>query len=881
MAVIIEKSSIRIENGFIAKELLIKGGKIVSSCVENKLSGEKLSPLPGSEEFKIRFLSLFGGETVSCGDLKISKATEEKTETGERLLVEFKPFRCKGGNLRLTLILELGMLDKHLGKRLAFSCPDNDCKAVIDYVDLEPYVVPDLSKCSSLPKQDKSIIDGCALSLGQPVFYSSLCFGSEFPGTENNVENGAIFVRWYSGKRLISLLEKGVFETHNSVCLACRSDDRVQRKTDFFDYIRKISRPLRFRTQYNSWYDHMLNISAENIEGSFLEIEKGLTSVGSRPLDCFVVDDGWNDYQKNFWCFNSKFPNELYPSAALARAFGSSFGLWLGPRGGYTRDTVKFARRIAESGNGYVNRRARDICVASGKYIDKVSALMLDYENRFGLSYWKLDGFANKPCRDKSHDHMVGGKNDMYYYSELWERWTAVFSSLVKNSRENLFINLTCYAPPSPWFLQWVNTVWMQNSTDIGFVDKGPDGKKLSSPQKDQALTYRDDMYCDFYRDRGFCFPPSNLYNHDPIYGNEAKIKMTDDQFREYLFTNAARGTQFWELYYSFNMMDENKWRISNAVVNFARENLNLLSRSVLFGGKPSLLQVYGFGCFDANEGIVTLRNPSPTAQEYTLALNSSCGADERLSMASLTTILPYSKGGESGSFSFGDTVRLSLSPFETRVLHFNKRRAKLCASYCKAKSETTLEVTFNQTVIADNIACKENAVLSAELLSDYRSVLFTFEKPFEKQNTLTLLSVSDILKNESDIQVSFTYYKDSKIGAEPITGSADFSVRVTLDGEKDCLLYSQGDELSLSIKNGYVYFKVGEKTLVSSRNINDVVQICAVRERNSLLKLYLNQKVDSAVYPDGFAPLCGKDRYCFSEGRVKLFDRALCYDEV
>ena len=65
MAVIIEKSSIRIENGFIAKELLIKGGKIVSSCVENKLSGEKLSPLPGSEEFKIRFLSLFGGEIIS------------------------------------------------------------------------------------------------------------------------------------------------------------------------------------------------------------------------------------------------------------------------------------------------------------------------------------------------------------------------------------------------------------------------------------------------------------------------------------------------------------------------------------------------------------------------------------------------------------------------------------------------------------------------------------------------------------------------------------------------------------------------------------------------------------------------------------------------
>ncbi len=881
MAVIIEKSKVRIENAFIAKELSLKGGKIVSSAVENRLSGRVFSPLDESSEFKIRFLSLFGGEFVSGGELKIEKASDEKTETGERLLLEFKPFKLRGGSIKITLIYELGLLDRHINKRLLLRCTENDCKAAIDYIDLEPYFVPDLSECSSLPKQDNSIISGTALSLGQPVFCGDLCFGCEFPGTENNIENGAVFVRWYSGKPLVSLLENGVFETYNSVCLACRSNDTVQRKTDFFEYIRKISRPLRFRTQYNSWYDHMLNISADNIESSFLEIEKGLTSSGSKPLDCFVVDDGWNDYEKSFWCFNSKFPNELYPSSALARAFGSSFGLWLGPRGGYTTDTVRFAKRIEESGNGFFNRRARDICVASKKYIDKVSALMLDYENRFSLSYWKLDGFANKPCRNRSHDHMVGGKNDMYYYSELWERWTKVFSALSKSSKENLFINLTCYAPPSPWFLQWVNTVWMQNSTDIGFLDRAPGGKKLSSPQKDRALTYRDSMYYDFYRTRGFCFPPSNLYNHDPIYGNEAKIKMTDGQFREYLFTNAARGTQFWELYYSFNMMDESKWRISNAAVSFARENANLLSRSVLFGGRPSLFQVYGFGCFDGNEGIVALRNPGADAQEYTLALDKACGADERLSAAGVTTILPYSRSGESGSFSFSDTLTLTLSPFETRILHFGKRREKIQAVYCKAKSADTLEVMFNQTVIPDAVSCGENAVIEAVLLSDYRSVLLKFEKPFSEQNSLTLLSVSDILLNKSDIPVSFTYYENSLIKEKPVMGSADFSVRATLDGEQDCILYSQGDELSLSIKNSYVYFKVGERTLVSSRSVSDIVQVCAVRERNGLLKLYLNQKVDSAVYPDCVFPLSGKDRYCFSEGRVKLFDRALSYDEV
>ena len=881
MAIEITKNSIKIENGFFSKELFLKGSSVASSAFLNKITGESFAPAEGSAEFKIRFLSLLGGEFVSAGDLKIQKAFGEKTETGERLKIEFKAFRIKGGKVSVDLVYELGFLDKFIRKYLILSCLDKDCKAVIDYIDFEPFVVPDISKASFLPKQGKSHMNAFALSLGQPVFYGSFCFGSEFPGTENNFENGATFVRWYSGKPLVSLLEKGEYKTYKSVCVACAGSDDVRRKASFYDYIHKISRPLRFRTQYNSWYDHMLKISAENIEGSFLEIEKGLTSVGSKPLDCFVVDDGWNDYSKPFWRFNEKFPNELYPSAALARSFGSSFGLWLGPRGGYTLDTIRFAKHIEEGGNGFVNRRARDICVASEKYIEKLRELMNDYETRFGLSYWKLDGFSNKPCRNKNHDHMVGGKNDMYYYSELWERWISVFSSLVKNSKENLFINLTCYAPPSPWFLQWVNTVWMQNSADIGFIDRSPEGKKLSSPQKDQALTYRDNMYYDFYRERGFCFPPSNLYNHDPIYGNEAKITMTDDRFREYLFTNAMRGTEFWELYYSFNLMNENKWRISNAAVSFAHENLALLSHSVLFGGKPSLLQVYGYGCFDGNEGLVMLRNPGAAPSDYTLRLDYTCGADERLSCASVTTVLPYSKDGKSGSFSFGDTLRLTLSPFETRILHFNKREIPLEVVYCKAKSEKTLEVMFNQSVIESEITCGENAVLSSELLADYRSVLLTFEKPFEEKNGYTLSGISDLLLNKADCFVSFTFFEGGLITGKPITGNADFSVRVTLDDENDRVLYAQGNELKLSVENGFVYFKVGEKTLVSSRSIRDVVQICAVRERNGLLKLYFNQKPESAIDPEGVFNLEGKAQSFSNEGKVKLFDNALSFDKV
>ena len=883
MSVIIEKGRIRIENDFLAKELTVQKGRITSSFVLNKLTGETVRSAQGGEEFRMRFLRTLGGEYIGSSELKVDSAKSEKTENGEKLIIRFKNFKVKGGKLGLSLIFELGALDRFIKKCLVFETPDPNCEAVIDYVDLEPFAVSDLSKVSYLPKQEKSQIGGFALSLGQPVFYSSLVFGCEFPGTENNFENGSVFVRWYCGKPLSRLLKKGRYETYKEICLVCSGESDDTRKIEFYDYIRKISRPLELRTQYNSWYDHMLKISAQKIEASFLEIDKGLTSVGAKELDCFVVDDGWNDYQKDFWAFNNKFPNELYPSCALAKAFGSSFGLWLGPRGGYTFDTVKFARRIEKGGNGFLNRRAADICVASEKYIDKLTELMLDFENRFSLTYWKLDGFANKPCRSKNHDHSVGGKNDMYYYSELWERWISVFSALQKNAKDKMFINLTCYAPPSPWFLQYVNSVWMQNSLDIGFTEKTPDGKRLSAPKKDKALTYRDDMYYDFYRERGFCFPPSNLYNHDPIYGHEAKMEMTDEQFREYLFTNAARGTSFWELYFSYDMMNEAKWRITNSALCFVRENLALLSRTVMFGGRPSLLQVYGFGGFDGNEGIVTLRNPSPQSAEYTLRLDRSVGADERLSGASLVTVLPYSSAGKGGAFSFGDTLKVSLSPFETRVLYFGKRAKELACVYCKAKGQNTLEVMFNQTVCIDSVLCDRAEITGMTLLDDYRSVLLSFKEPFERENSFTLSGVKDILGNEGTVTADFTFYEGGVISNAPIVGKSDFSVRVTLDGEEDRVLYSQKGEMSLSIENGFVYFKVGQKTLASTRTVNDVVQLCAVRERNGLLKLYFDKKPECAARPFEKEPFClkGGEQFYFNKGRVRLFDRALSFDEV
>lgn len=870
-----------IENDCLCVSINING-KIKDFSLLNKLTGKEIKGEEISELFCVNFKGAVFSKLVKASELSVKEVLEKNDNEKKALELRFSPIKFKGRLLSFVLTYELKNNDHFIRKQLS-AYYEEGINAVVDYVDYAPIKAKEGMKTRSLPKQKNSHISGFALSLGQPIFLESAFFGCEFPATYNTVTDGMLCVKYFSGKNISDISkEKGKAVFPLSVIGVADSESDVRLRKALFSYIDTISMPVKLRKQYNSWYDFMQNISAENIETSFKEIEKAMTAVGSKPLDCYVVDDGWNDYQKGFWGFNSKFPNELYPSSELVKSFGSRFGLWLGPRGGYTTETVKFAKRVEKARNGYLNKRSRDVDVGSDKYIRKTKELMLDFEKRFNLTYWKLDGFIQKPCRNKKHDHIVGGFSDMYYYSEVWEKWIDVFSSLHKESEEDVFINLTCYAPPSPWFLQWVNSLWMQISDDMGVTDKGPDGKKLTSSKKDMMLTYRDDKYYDFINDRQFCFPLSNLYNHDPIYANEAKVDMTDEEFRSYLYSMALRGTSFWELYYSYNKMNEEKWRINNDVLLFLEENMSILKNAVMFGGKPSLLQVYGFGSFLENEGIVMLRNPSGKEETYILPLNHSIGAEKSLKDVRAVNILPYSSEGQYGLYSFGDTLKVTLSAYETKVIHFGKKMSLPKVAYVKALNENTAEVMFTKRIVANGICCKENPILKTELLADYRSLKITFEKPFERYNKLTLSSVCDVLLYESECVAEFEYNENSISADGVIKGGYDFTITATTGGNTQGVLYKQGDELELKIENGKAVFRVGNAVLYSKSDVSNAVQISAVRERSSVLKLYVDKKNDSGLY-NGFSPyvLEGGEVTAFNKDKVKVYTKALPYDEI
>ncbi len=872
-----DNNSIIIENTGLRKTLILDKDRIISSELFNKISSGHLAAQQGSEEFILKFkMGLFSKSVIKASELKVTSTKKELTDSGEIHTIIFAPFRVADSKLLLKLIYSLRNDSNIMRKHIELSFDKRGNKAItLDYIDFECVKFDSTLSCWSIPKQADSHVPGYALEMGQPLYVDSLFFGIEFPATLNKIQDSTTSLRYYSGKKLTDIMTNNLYISREAVIGAADGKTFPQVQRAFFEYIKTISKPIKLRRQYNSWYDHMLNITRENVYGSFLEIEKAMTKTGEKPLDCYVADDGWNDYSKGFWGFNEKFPDELYPFSSLAGALSSNFGLWLGPRGGYTNDTIKFARHIEKAGNGYVNKNSKDICVASDKYIAKTAELFLDYQKRFDLNYWKLDGFAQRPCKDKKHDHMTGGDNYMYYYCDVWEKWTDVFDKLYLNGHSNYWINLTCYAPPSPWFLRYVSSLWMQISDDVGFI-----GKKSQISDKDRMLSYRDERYMDFYNDRQFQFPQRALYNHDPIYGNEAKVSMSDEDFRVYLFTMAMRGSCFWELYYSYNMMNEAKWRINYSVLRFLEDNIDVLANSVIFGGRPSKSQVYGFSAFSENEGILCLRNPGDKATEYTVRLDEKIGVSKVLIYAPMVQLLPYNTDGEIDVYSYGDTLKISLAPYETKIMHFGRKIKEVTAEYVTPISGNTLQVTFNQQIDIKSLECQQNGIKEVRLLEDYMTAEITFIDNFNKNNTYTLSNIKDVIGGKFHTDITFVWYDDFVV-TDCLSGNGEFSVKATLTDESECVLMSQGDDVKLLVADdGHVYFTVGTVKLKSASTVRDKVQVMAVREKNGALKIYLDGVIDSGIYGGRYIIKEGAlQRY--NEGKVTVYNKAFAYDEV
>lgn len=912
----------------------------------------KTDCIGGTNEFQATEIKLYSDQKFVADekdtDIRSSELTVSKggiTTSNNEVRVSFDTYEKDGINWDIDMVTMMEDNKHYMNSYLEITA-DKPEEAKIDYIDFDNFVIPEETKdVWSIPDENNISsmwIGKHELMLGQPIYADGLFFGSEFPVQDTDVnDKNAMQIRYYSGKSIAKMAEDGqnvkdgkTFRTWNNVVGAAQGTPTDVVQTDFFDYIDDIATPSDFRKQYNSWYDNMMNISDESIEKSFLGAEKGLAENGVEPLDSYVVDDGWNNYnndignvnapgesgttknQTGFWEFNSKFPNELYTSTELTDKFQSSFGVWVGPQGGYNF-FGGFAKYLEAMGTGEMQSNSalgNVICTGSRTYLKNFENRFIDYQTRFNIDYWKWDGFASRPCDNPKHNHMTGGDHNMYFTSDMWEAWTDLFEN-ARAAREKegkgLWINATCYVNLSPWLLQWVNTIWVQDSGDTGEAGDN------AAARHQRKIYYRDNVYYNLYKKNQIQFPLKNIYNHDPIYGVSDGSNATTEVFREFLFDNAMRGTAFWELYYSPSLMDDEKWEVTADVLAFAETYHNVLKNAKLFvqEGKNPTNGVYGYSAWNNEQGFISFVNPTAKKQTYKLRLDNIVGVPTSMKDLKEYLIYPYASGTTGKIISYGDTLTVTLEPFSSQIYQYGNTDTKAPELVsAKIVDKDTVEVCFNERV-SDDITFKLNGKVSkAVLKDDYRT--FEIKAGGLKNNAkLTIEGIRDIYGNtiskiEQDIRTADTIVKvDSKddikgnisesalsggksilnlknkpytIMENGIVSDDDFSVSMVVDTKaNNAILLKQGNDFQLSIdKEGYIVFDINGQKVSSKEDVTTVVEhangifgtneykesttktttigkvndgklhaVQAVRESNGVLKLYIDGKLSASAY--------------------------------
>ncbi len=868
----------------------------------------------------------------SSDELTLENVTIEDTtntingveKSGKMVTFDFAPYTYKEATFDIDQVVVMYEGDHFMRKFLEISI-DEDHKATtaIDYIDLDRLAVNASDATWTIPHVGGIVaMEEFLANLGQPFYVQGMFMGSEFPETQNEIVDGIGLMRYYTGKTFADferdgqLTTEGKYVTWQTVYGAARSTEQDVIKADFFDYIYTIATPSEFRLQYNSWFDNMMTIDDESIKVSFIENDKNFSFTETRPYDSYVVDDGWNNYhydsvfdiprsgttlnQTGFWEFNSKFPEGFTPSSQLVAKFGSYFGVWVGPRGGYNYQG-SIANILVRSGKG--SKAGGSIDVADRTYLKYFTEMVDQWQTDYKINYWKWDGFADGsqygqwaatdgvPSRE--NNHMVGGYKHMYHVTDLWEGWIQVMEDARESADRNdiyrLWFSITCYVNPSPWFLQWANSVWLQCVYDQ--VDSG-----ASSSKMDRQLTYRDGMYYDFSEVHQFQFPFMNIMNHDPIYGktgtNMTKNNVNAEQLQNYFYAYAMRGSAFWELYLSDSLMDEDKYEVIAESVEWGENNYHILKNAKMFGGHPNNNlkldggpnytddgNAYGFSAFDGSDGLISFRNPLTTNTTISLTFDRNIGVPEDTDCVYYIEHKYEYTGSiaQTGEFKYGETYEFELGPDEHVIVRVSEE-ADTTAPVIKrvyASANNTIEVKFDQKVEGTGLVVEGVEVESVVLNADDISYTITTAEDLTDNtvytvstNTVATLAVEeanvvvDKAGNVADSSKSFTFYTDNKayeavkgetVAAEDsLTTDFGFTVEAEVSTNNTGVLVAQGDSYKLGInEDGTAYFEVNGAKAESGIVVNDgeLYTVSGVLENNGMVKVYVNGEIAGAKY--------------------------------
>ena len=427
---------------------------------------------------------------------------------------------------------------------------------------------------------------------GSPVIAGQLFLGFEHPLSRCSVEKEQ--VRCSIDRELP--LKAGQSVTYSSV-MGIAPVGQMRRA--FLNYVeRERAHPYRPFLHYNSWYDIGYGNSydeaaALNVINTFGE---ELTRKRKVKLDSFLFDDGWDDPQ-TLWGFHAGFPNGFSPLKTAAAKYGAAPGVWFSPWGGY--EEAKAKRLTYGTQQGFETNEG-GFALSGPKYYARFREVTLDFIRKYGINQFKVDG--------------TGNVNSVFGESEFDSDFHAAISLIRewRSLKPDIFINLTTGTYPSPFWLQYADSIW-RGGEDHSFVGVGP--------WRERWITYRDaDTYKGIVQ-RGSLFPLNSVMLHGIIFARHAEHLRDDPEkaFVNEVHSYFGSGTQLQELYITPALLSNENWEDLAEAANWSRRNAAILADTHWVGGNPGKLEVYGWAAWSPERGILTLRNPSDHPQSFSL----------------------------------------------------------------------------------------------------------------------------------------------------------------------------------------------------------------------------------------------------------------------
>lgn len=324
----------------------------------------------------------------------------------------------------------------------------------------------------------------------------------------------------------------------------------------------------------------------------------------------FVWDDGWDQY--GTWTFNPNFPNGFDEPANEAKKMGTGIGAWLGPVGGYGQ-SGEYRRAYWRSKGG--------MQLSNEDYYNFFIRCCTNMIDRYDFRFFKFDGISAQASAIGPDEGTRGEENAEAIIS---------IERAVRQKRPDIFLNTTVGTWASPFWFHFTDAVWRQEGDYGEAGDQGTD--------RERWITYRDRLVYQNFIQRSPVCPINTLMTHGFIlsrWGAVSKNMDYDGIVREMRCAFAC-GSGMVELYNDYKLMDEIKdnqgnagalWKELAECIKWQQEQADVLPDAHWVGGNPwdgKKANVYGWAAWNGKKSVLTLRNPSASAQSFTTTLREA-----------------------------------------------------------------------------------------------------------------------------------------------------------------------------------------------------------------------------------------------------------------